>query len=159
MVEIYQVMLTQNLVLAAVGTFIFYNLNNRQGWYFLNDVQYALIFVGLALGMSLVEKFHGFSTQKAVAEFAEQMGLVDNPTLDEAIADPHGKQVEACYHTPFKVIRTQYGDRGLLAGYNEHVEAFQQGGINRGNPDLKIYVDCMEEGGQLGVEEEKVKNV
>ena len=148
-------MLTQNLVLAGVATFVFFHLNQRQGWYFLDDTQYGLVFVGLALGMTLLERYYGFSTRQTVSEFADQMGLIDNPTLEEAVEKAeHGQHVEACYHTPFKVIRTQYGDRGLLAGYNEHVESFQQGGINEGTPDHNIYLEC--QGDKIKAEHEKI---
>lgn len=151
-------MLTQNLVLAAVATFVFYQLNQKQGWYLFNDTQYAFIFVGLTIAMCVLERYYGLSTHKAVVEFADQMGLIDNPTLEEAVSDANGQQVESCYHTPFKVVRTQYGDRGLLAGYNEHVEAYQQGGINQDDPDQKIYIECMKDGQGIQAKEEVIAN-
>ena len=134
---------TRNLVIAAVGTFIFYNLNQSQRWYYLSDVQYVIIFVVLALGMMMMDSYQGYTAQETVKKTESTMSLVDNPKLKEAVPTDHGQQVDPCYNKPFKVIRTQYGDRGLLAGYNEYVEAHQQGGINQPTPDQPIYTSCM----------------
>jgi hypothetical protein len=143
----------RNVVIAAVGTFVFYSLNQRQNWYYLSDVQYVVIFVALALSMTILDSYQGFSAHEAVHQTAQTMGLVDNPVLKEALPTDHGQQVDSCYGVPYKVIRTQYGDRGLLAGYNEYVEAHQQGGINQPAPDHRIYTSCMADETQ-GIKEE-----
>ncbi len=150
-------MLTQNLIWAAIMTIILYQLNLNQGWYFVTNVQYALIFIAVALTLEALEKFQGFTTQKAMTQFMQQMNLTDNTKLEETVANKNGQHVTACYHTPFKVIRTQYGDRGLLAGYNEHVEAYQQGGINQQGIRHQIYLECMEDADAIDVSEEVIK--
>jgi len=149
-------MLLNNVLLAGIGALVFYFMNEQQRWYYLDNTQYLLIFAALALGLALVEKFTGITAQKTLSEFATKLNLIDNEKVEEAVGDDHGKQTVPCYGTPFKVIRTQYGDRGLLAGYNEHVEAYQQGGLNQPPPGERIYKECMDDVDAIKQEEESV---
>jgi hypothetical protein len=149
---------TKDLVIAAVITLIFYMLNQQQQWFMLSDLQFGLVFVAivLVLSLGLVETFDVVEdTKAAVKSVAEKINLVDNPLVMENKGDTNGQAEVPCYSTPFKVIKTQYGDRGLLAGYNEFVEPYFQGGLNQEVPDHPIYVECMDpsKGGIVSSEE------
>jgi hypothetical protein len=42
-----------------------------------------------------------------------------------------------CYNVPFKVLNTQYGDKALLAGYNEMVQPYQTGAAGLYEPPYR----------------------
>lgn len=139
----------KNILIGAVVTFVLYQLNTQKNWYVINNFQYALIFVAMILGISLYEAFVITSKNDNILDVSASQNLDGSSKVQEKIGDENGIQEVACYGTPFKVITSQYGDRALAAGYNEFVEPYQQGGINNPDPQDKIYIECMEEGGNI----------
>lgn len=126
------------LVLALILTGLLYFYNNNQGR-ILDNFQYILAFIGFAVGISLVYKFL-LPPGTAPPSVLRMVGLggADN--------GPNGQQVVPCYSVPFKVVASQYGDRAVLAGYNENVEAAEQGaeGKYEDPKSIPLQGDCIQ---------------
>ena len=134
-----------NLLLAAVLTGVLYLYNQNTGQ-FLDNTQYALAFVAFALGIALVYKFI-MPKGSAPPSVLEMVGL------EEPTNGPNGEPEVACYNVPFHVVGTQYGDKAVLAGYNENVQAYQTGAAGLYEPPFRPGVaGC----GKLALEEEKI---
>ena len=114
----------------------------------MDDIQYALTFVGIAVGISLVYRF----MMPPGAAPPSVMGMLG---MEEPSNGPNGGQEVPCYNVPFKVMKTQYGDRAILAGYNENVQPYQTGAAGRFDHPSQVpeaSATCM----KVGYNEEKV---
>jgi len=119
-------MLMNNLPLALALTSAFYIYNANTGRYEMDIVQYGLFFIAVMLGLAVLNKYYGLHTpQDKMKSFLQMVGAVPE--------DPNGEPEVPCYHVPYKVVRSQYGDRALLAGYNEHLGTYESGGSDQGS--------------------------
>lgn len=134
-----------NLLLAAILTGILYLYNQNTGQ-FIDNTQYALAFVAFALGIALVYRFI-MPPGSAPPSVLEMVGL-EKPTNG-----PNGQQEVPCYNVPYHVVSTQYGDKAVLAGYNEHVVSYQQGATGKyEEPYSTTIAGC----DKLSIQEEKI---
>lgn len=128
--------LALNLLVAFVAVAVLFAIN---AFSILNTV---LLFVALFLGLTLLEQLF-FYRKEQVLSNGDMANLVDNQVVQEMKGDVNGATATPCYNAAYKVVSTQYGDKALQAGFNENVEAYQQGGINFAAPDMSIYQQCM----------------
>lgn len=135
-------MFTHLLILSAVITLIIYQINTSQGYLLLNNIQYGAIFLVVFLVLYWYNNMKKNDLKTSLKTFVNDLNLVDNDKVKEVIGDSNGKTKQPCYMTPYKVIKTQYGDRGLLAGYNEMVEAYNQGGLDYESPENTSINKC-----------------
>ena len=112
------------LSLILTGLFYFYNQKNAQVF---SNTQYAMTFLGIAIGLALVQRFM-LPPGTALPSVTGLIGLEDMPN------GPNGDEVVACYKVPYKVEKTQYGDTALLAGYNEDVAPYFTGAVGKFEP-------------------------
>ena len=123
-----------HLLLSLILTALFFFYNQRTG-NFLSNTQYAITFVGIAVGLALIQRFM-LPSGTALPSVTGLIGLEDMPN------GPNGKEEVACYNVPYKVEKTQYGDTALLAGYNENVAPYFTGALGKYEPANHGTVDA-----------------
>lgn len=133
-----------NLLIAAVLTGLLYAYNTNTGAV-VDNTQYAIAFAGFALGVSLVYQYL-MPAGTAPPNIAQMVGL--QQMMDNG---PNGEQEVPCFDVPYHVVATQYGDKAVLAGYNENVQPYHTGANGkfeepyRGG-DKKISENCLRVG-------------
>lgn len=114
--------LVSSLVILAL---VYYFANTT-----LTNTDYLLLLVALVLGTALVYRY--FPKVGSLLDRVHPQTLLDKTGLDDFFplmsgeADVENGSV-SCYQTPYKVVKTQYGDQAVLAGYNELVRPAQTG--------------------------------
>lgn len=108
-----------NLLIAAVLTGLLYFYNDYTNA-FVDNTQYLLAFLGFALGTALLTKF---LEPKGIAP----PNIMEMVGLEEPSNGSNGEPEVPCYNVPYHVVSTQYGDKAVLAGYNENVQPYQTG--------------------------------
>lgn len=112
-----------HLLLSLILTGLFYFFNQQSGKV-MSNTQYAIAFVGIAVGLALVYRYV-LPPGTAMPSVTGFLGLEDMPN------GPNGIKEVACFNVPYKVEKTQYGDSALLAGYNENVKPFFTGAVGK----------------------------
>ena len=112
-------MLTNLLATSLLLTGVFYYLNTRQGYFLLNSVQYALVFLTILLVLLYVRR---------EVDIPEETPLASMLSLDP----PEEDKTVPCYNVPYHLVESQYGQKAVLAGYNEAVTAYM-------DPDARNY--------------------
>jgi len=112
-------MLTNLLATAILITGVFYYLNTSQNYFTLTDLQYLLVFLTVLVVLLFIRKR---------VEIPEDTPLANMLNIEEK--DPE----IPCYNVPYHIVDSQYGDKAVLAGYNELVGAYS-------DPDIKQYQD------------------
>tara|TARA_R100001163_G_scaffold64135_2_gene57665 strand:+ start:2735 stop:3157 length:423 start_codon:yes stop_codon:yes gene_type:complete len=108
-----------NLLLAAILTVVLYLYNQNTG-NILDNTQYALAFVAFALGIAIAYRFV-LPKGSAPPSVLEMVGI-EQPT-----EGPNGGNEVPCFNVPYHIVSSQYGDKAMLAGYNEAVQPHQTG--------------------------------
>src|SRR5271170_35116 len=106
-------MMMQNIIFGAIVSLVIYQLNKKYNWISLTDLQFGMLFIAIVIAMSVLDQYNHFMSKKNVDNIAKKKGLIDNEKHKEMVRTDDGKQEEECYGTPYKIIKTQYGDRGL----------------------------------------------
>jgi len=134
-----------NFVLALGLTGALYWYNNSQGT-FMTNIEYLVALTAFTLGIGLLYKFilpKGTATPSVLRFIG----------LEKPSNGPNGEPVAPCYNVPFKVINTQYGDKAVLAGYNENVQAYETGATGKfESPQRNTRTECS----TLGYNEEQL---
>lgn len=108
-----------HLLLSTILTALFYFYNQQSG-NFVNTYQYGLAFTGFALAIALFYRYF-MPKGTAMPSVTQFLGL-------EAPSNGPNGDIEApCYSVPYKIIDTQYGDKAVLAGYNENLGTYETG--------------------------------
>lgn len=133
-----------NLLIAAILTGLLYAYNTNTGTV-IDNTQYTVAFVGFAVGVALIYKFL-MPAGTAAPNLVQMVGL--QKMLDNG---PNGEQEVPCYNVPYHVVSTQYGDKAVLAGYNENVKAYHTGAAGKFEEpyragDRKIDEECLRVG-------------
>lgn len=127
-----------NIFVLALGlTALYYFYNNSIGLV-QSNTDYLIALIGFTIGLSLLYQF-------VLPKGTEPPNVLKMVGLDRSPPSPgpNGGHEVPCYHVPFKVLRTQYGDRALLAGYNEMVQPYQTGASGKyNNPEFVSRIEC-----------------
>jgi len=115
-------MLTNLLATALLITGVFYYLNSTQGLFALSDLQYLLVFLSVVIVLLYFRK---------EAEIPEGTPLANMLSVESQ--EKNGQEIP-CYNVPYHVVDSHYGDKAVLAGYNELVGAYT-------DPDTLQYQD------------------
>jgi hypothetical protein len=118
--------MTHHLIVAAIIVGLLYIYNGYSGtemplW------QYALVFVIVAIVANMVMK--GSMTQTTYDSYSDSSLVNKIESFPATVMNmiTGTPDTPKCYNVPFKVLSTQYGDKALLAGYNEMVQPYQTG--------------------------------
>jgi hypothetical protein len=128
-----------DLILGAILTALYYLYNTNTDQY-LDNTQYLLAFAAFTLAVLLYKKFIAPKLGKEVPDVVEMMGL---QKLESSVAsmvngdNSNGAPEAPCYNVPYHVVSTQYGDKALLAGYNEAVQPYDTGAAGLFEPPFR----------------------
>lgn len=130
-----------HLTFALVLTGLVYVFNANTGGYGYTvgidtNTDYALLFIFIFLGLAVLYRYY-LPPGTAPPSIMRMIGL------EPPSHGPTGEPTASCYSVPYKVVNTQYGDKALLAGYNENVQP-QEGGARGGfdHPTIMPREEC-----------------
>jgi hypothetical protein len=115
-------MLTNLLATALLITGVFYYLNTTQGFFTISDLQYLLVFLTIVVVLLFFRKEGDIPSGTPLANMLSVESLEKD------------SQEIPCYNVPYHIIESNYGDKVVLAGYNELVGAYS-------DPDTLQYQD------------------
>lgn len=118
----------RSLALPAILTAIYYYLTEG----FQSNLRYLGAFLALVLTQVLFCRAYTGETPEMLSSAVDVLGLD---------ADTMMSSGSKCYSKEYHVVDTQYGDKAILAGYNENVKAHCRGAEGK-------YEHPMEIGGQ-----------
>lgn len=123
-----------NLILGAILTGLYYLYNTyTDAW--VENSQYLIAFAVFSLAVILYRRFVAPKLGKDVPDVVEMMGL---DKISDAIIPSDGTPVVPCYNVPYHVVSTQYGDKAILAGYNEAVQTYDTGAAGLYEPPFRV---------------------
>lgn len=140
-----------HLLIAAIITIALYmyNISNDNE---MSMLQYLLIFIIVAFianffmrtnTFGLSESMMGYGNGNQSIKEAVSGAVTDIASIPNSILGLVGGKTErgdssvTCYNVPYKVLSTQYGDKAILAGYNEFVEPYQTGAAGLYEPPFR----------------------
>lgn len=117
------------LVIALIITGLFYGYNQSTGQ-IVDMTQYLTTFVGVGLGVAILYRYF-------LPKGTAPPNILEMAGLQLPSNGPNGEEEAPCYGVPFKVVDTQYGDKAVLAGYNENVQPHQTGAAGLYEPPFR----------------------
>jgi hypothetical protein len=123
-----------NLIWGAILTGLYYLYNTQTDQYVDNN-QYLIAFAAFTLAVILYKKFIAPKLGKQVPDVVEMMGL---DKITSVLGTDDGAPEVPCYNVPYHVVSTQYGDKAILAGYNEAVQTYDTGAAGLYEPPFRV---------------------